>query len=163
MAFFQRIKDVAFGAKMQGRIDCAIRSVESDVTRAELISRFSRCFYEDKNAPSPMEAAAIFSPREQLGYKVWTAESAGMMYLDMVISAAKQFAEYKGTSNDPTAQYLLAGLERALAHMYATHIGLPDGDGMKHHPINCEASRDKAEEDRQFLDCLDRVVSANSR
>lgn len=146
---------------MQDRIDCAIRSVESDVTRAELISRFSRCFYEGKIAPSPMEAAAIFSPREQLGYKVWTAESAGMMYLDMVISAAKQFAKYKGTSNDPVAQYLLAGLERALAHLYATHIGLPDG--MKHHPINCAASRDKAEEGRKFLDCLDRVVSANSR
>ncbi len=92
---------------MQDRIDCAIRSVESDVTRAELISRFSRCFYEGKIAPSPMEAAAIFSPREQLGYKVWTAESAGMMYLDMVISGSEvSSAGYKKISNDPAAVFL---------------------------------------------------------
>ena len=39
-----------------------------------------------------------------------------MMYLDMVISAAKQFAKYKGTSNDPVAQYLLAGLRAPPLH-----------------------------------------------
>jgi hypothetical protein len=60
------------------------------------------------------------------------------------MSVRKQLTIDDGTSNDPRARDLVSDLERVLAHMYAVHIALPDADGVKHHPINCEASRDMA-------------------
>jgi hypothetical protein len=148
--FLRHMKDVTFAAKLQDRIERAILHVmDGDRKRAKRASIGYRLFYEENIGPSPLQAIGAMHPRTIEGMEVWSAESAGMMYLDMIISVMKLFTRDNGTSGDPNVQMLLADLELVLAHMYEVQAALPEADGPKHYPINCEASRPEAERQEQ--------------
>jgi hypothetical protein len=138
---------------MQDRIDQAILSVKQDNPgRAKRVSLAYHVLYESKLAPTPLEAVHAFGPRTTHGVIVWTAETAGMMYLDALITVMKRVVQDNGKSADPQVQDLIGDLELALTHMYAAQMALPEETGVKHYPVNCEANWPMAENAQRIAD-----------